>query len=168
MRRAPEGLRHEAFGHEAVPRFVPWERDRLEQGASPDEQEFNWDVESDDTDSRPRPPWRHRARDGSDDPGQGDVPEARVEYEVRRREETLSANGDVPPNVPIEAECLEQQPGEREPEDGPSGDAGQRTKEARDVHRSALAAPPPSSGRYFKVRRSRGSRLGSDSMDRDQ
>src|SRR5207249_2807004 len=99
------------------------------------------------------------------EPGEGDVAEAGVEDEVRRREETLTAHDDVAPDVPVESERLKQQPDQGEPEDGPSGDAGQRTKEARDIHRSALAARPPSSGRYFKLRRSRGSGLGSDSMD---
>src|SRR5207249_10703356 len=112
------------------------------------------------------PPRRDRSRYRPHDSGEGDVGEAGVEDEVRRCEEALAAHDDVAPDVPIESERLQQEPGQREPEDGPSGDAGQRTKEARDVHRSALAARPPSSGRYFKLRRSPGPRLGSDSMAR--
>src|SRR5437870_9987787 len=84
VRRAPEGLRDEALGHQAVPRFVPRERERLEERAGPDEQEFDWHEEADDMDTGTGPTGRARPGNGSDDSREGDVAESRVEDEMRR------------------------------------------------------------------------------------
>ena len=168
MGRAPEGLRDQALGDEAVPRLVPRKCDCLEEGAGPDQKEFDRHREAHDADPRAGPLRCERARDGSDDSRKDDITEARVEHEVRRREEALPAHDDVAPDVPIEAEGLEEQPRQRKAENGPSGDAGQGTKKARDVHRLARTARRPSPGRYFKPRGSRGSRLRSDPVDRHE
>src|SRR5881628_3910166 len=135
MRRAPEGFRDEAFGHQAVPRFVPRERERLEERAGPDEQEFDRHEEADDADTGTGPSGCALAGDGSDDSRESDVAESRIEDKMRRCEEALPAHDDMAPDVPIQSEGLEKQARERKREDRPSGHAGQRTEESWYVHR---------------------------------